>query len=1077
MNPRLKLTFTLLATFFILHANAQFSLKFTEPHRLLKQSMEHYEYGHFKKSKDLATQYLNKGFIKEERTPQGTEDALYTATAEFYKLLAQVGLKEDQALADLGLFLAETPFASLQQYGYFKMAKSLFAQQSFAQAIPFYEKSSITYLSNTEITQRNFELAYCYLLNNQLDKVSPLFASIKDVKGEYFSPGNYYHGVLSYYSGDYDAALKSFEAVKNQKQYEDIVPFYIAELNYFKGNTEKALQKALEYTKNTKAPYYNAMSQLAGQIYYEKNDFEKAQQYLSAYTDKNAGARNDDFFRMAYIKYQMGELDQAVSYFEKVKNNGTDLYAQSLYYRGLCHLKNGEKKNAYTVFKEGLKTKKLGKLTEDVTFNTAKLSYDLEGDQAAETRLESFVKRYSNSKYYGDAIEMLALLHIKYKNFEKASASLRKLGKLSPIFQAVYQKVNYARGIQLLKAGTADLAIPFFTESEKYPVNENLVGLSEFWKAECHYRLGQYSDALAASYQFIDKPGAGNSSSLIRNAFLTNAYIYMHQNDKEKLKLAYINYLDTATEISAAMALSEMDSIKPNYVPSHVPYVEANPYVFIYQLPSQQIDFVYKPLPLTPIPYNIKNKGTAKANNYIKAGFGNFRTTHAELGYDLSQILGHDLYLEVDHRASKSSRFLQQASRNRMRLLSKHLTRDVAIRTALTVDRNVYRPYGGGIGSPNMSDVRNRFFDVNLFAEIEPLLKTLGDTHYQPRVGIGTYHIKSQGSNWNGNELSFLLDIPFTKEINETTSANIGLEVQANGLVGGSVKPRNTRTGSSFLVLKPSVHKRVNDLDIEVGLYPVLGHKVQLLPNVSFSKFSPMLNALVRVGAESELMANSYKQFSQVNPFINMVDLQQTKRTLYYGQVAGAIYENFNYALKVGGGKFKNLPLFINDTLFNAGFDVWYEKDATIFSLQANVEYQLNFKTNAGVQLRYEPLLSSETFETAYHYVPMEVNIFARYTLLQRLGLRGDLFMRSGTKAFAETGVGTRSLTGAFDLNVRADYQLSKNWNVFVELNNLMNNTYQRWYNYPNYGLNALGGLVYSFDKSVSALKNNTELK
>ena len=1077
MNPTLKLTFTLLLTFFVFHANAQFSLKLTEPHRLLKQSMEHYEYGHFEKSKDLATQYLNKGFLKTERTPQGAEDALYVSTAEFYKLLAQVALKEDGALANLGLFLAETSFASLQQYGYFKMAKSLFAQQSFSQAIPFYEKSSINYLSNNEITQRNFELAYCYLLNNQLDKVNPLFASIKDVKGEYFSPGNYYHGVLSYYSGDYDAALKSFEAVKNQKQYEDIVPFYIAELNYFKGNKETALQQALRYTKNTKAPYYKAMSQLAGQIYYENNEFKKAEKYLSVYANQNDKVRNDDFFRMGYIKYQMGELGEAITFFKKVKNNGTDLYTQSLYYLGLSHLKSGEKKNAYAVFNEAINTKKLGKLTEDVLFNRAKLSYDLEGDKNAERFLETFVKKYTSSKYYSDAVEMLALLHIKSTNFEKASVALRKLGNLSPIFQAVYQKVNYARGIQLLKGGGADLAIPFFTESTKYPVNENLVGLAEFWKTECHYRLGQYVDALASSYRFIEKPGGGNSPSLIRNSFLTNSYIYMHQNEKEKLKLAYVSYLDTTSEITATAALAEMDSIKPNYVPSHVPYVEANPYIFIYQLPSQQVDFVYKPLPLTPIAYNITNKGVLKANNYIKAGFGNFRTTNFELGYDLSKEVANSAYLTLSHRASKSQRYLQQASQNQARLLSKHRTKNFGIQSALNIERNVYRPYGGFTGGPAMTDVKNRFLDINLFAEVDPLLDALGDTKYNPKVGIGSYAIKSEGAGWNGNELSFLLDIPFTKEINKTTSANIGLEVQANGLIGGGAKPPNIKTGTSFLILKPSLHKQVDGLNIEVGLYPVLGHKIQLLPNINVSKFSALLNAKVGVGLESEVIANSYKQLSQVNPFINLVDLQQTKRTLYYGQVAGAIYDNFNYALKVGGGKVRNLPLFINDTLFNAGFDVWYEKDATIFSLQANVEYQLNFKTNAGVQIRYEPLLSTETFETAYHYVPLQMNIFARYTFMQRLGLRGDLFMRSGTKGFAEEIAGTRNLTGALDLNIRADYQLTKNWNVFVELNNLMNNTYQRWYNYPNYGLNALGGLVYSFNKSVSDLKNNTEIK
>lgn len=1078
MNFLQKLSVTLLAVAIYSQANAQFSLKFTEPHRLLKQSIEHYEYGHFKKSKDLVQQYLDKEILKTERTPVGQEDALFKATAHFYKLLSEVALKQDGSLADLGIFLAETPYNSLQQYGYFKIAKSLFAQQSFVQAIPFYEKASINYLSNDEITQRNFELAYCYLLNNQLDKVNPLFASIKDVEGDYFSPGNYYHGVLSYYRGDYNAALKSFEAVKNQEQYQDIVPFYIAEIKYFKNKKDAALNQALRYLKKDNLQYAGAMSQLAGQIYYERGEFEKAEKFLSGYVNEGKNVRNDDYFRLGYGKYQQGELDDAISYFKQVKNNGTDLFAQSLYYLSLSYLKNGEKKNALVVFEEALTTNKLGRLKEDVLFNAAKLSYDLGEQTNAEKKLDAFVKTYPNSKYYRDAVEMLALMNIKTKNFEKASSSLRQLGNLSPIFQSIYQKVNYARGIQLLKNGNMDLAIPLFIESKKYPVNENLVGLANFWETECHYRLGQYNKALSSNYRFMDKPGEGNSPLLMRNAYLTNAYIHLHENDKEKLKLAYSNYLDTTSEISATLALSEMDSIKPNYVPSHIPFVEANPYVFIYQLPSQKVDFNYKPLPITPVPFSNTKKGSGVTNNnFIKLGAGNFRTSHVELGYDLSEILNREMYITYRHRASKSSQFLQQASQNQLRILSHNRTNIFDINSAFTIERNVYRPFGA-VKTTVTSDARNQFMDFNILSRISPIVNLIPGVETNSLLGVGVYNINSEGGNWKGSELSFVADVPFKKSINEKTDVSLGIHVQANQLVGGTTKPNNISTGSSLLIFKPSVTKQVDDLNIHVGLYAAIAKDFGLLPNVSISKFSPLLNAKASVGIESELIANSYKQLSQINPFIGLVDLQQTKRTLYYGQLEGAILANLNYSVKVGGGAVKNLPLFINDTINFSSFNVLYENKANIFSLQANAEYQLNYKTNAGIQLRYEPLLNKERFTTAYHYVPLQTNLFAKYTLLNRLALRGDLFMRSWTN-FLKPSYATsdNTLPGAFDLNIRADYQLAKKWNVFVELNNLLNNQYSRWYRYPNYGLNALCGFVYSFDKSMQAQKNSVQFK
>jgi outer membrane receptor protein involved in Fe transport len=576
----------------------------------------------------------------------------------------------------------------------------------------------------------------------------------------------------------------------------------------------------------------------------------------------------------------------------------------------------------------------------------------------------------------------------------------------------------------------------------------------------------------------MDKPGSGNSPLLIRNAYLTNAYIHMHENEKEKLKLAYSNYLDTTGEISAAMALNEMYSIKPNYVPSHVPFVEANPYVFIYQLPSQQIDFNYKPLPITPVALNNTNRNYGEArNNFIKIGAGNYRTTHAEIGYDLSQDVNKELYLSYVHRASKSSNFIQQASQNQLRLLSHNKSNRFDFNSALTVERNVYRPYGA-LESAVSAEARNRFLDINILSNIKPLVNLIKGVETKGTIGAGLYNINSDGGDWSGSELSFIADVPFSKTINEKTTAGLGLEVQANGLVGGSDKPTNINTGSSFVVFKPTVTKQVDDINVTLGLNVALAKNIAFLPNASVSKFSPLLNAKAEVGVESELVANSYKQLSQVNPFISLVNLEQTKRTLYYGQLTGAILDNINYNLKIGGGKVKNLPLYINDTNSDRSFDVWYEKNATIFSLQANVEYQLNYKTNAGLQLRYEPLLNKESFDKAFHYVPMQANLFAKYTLMDRLALRGDLFLRSGTDYLVPANSqADGKLAGAFDLNLRADYQLNNKWNLFLELNNLLNNQYNRWYNYPNYGLNALGGLVYSFNKSVRSSKNNAELK
>jgi hypothetical protein len=54
-------------------------------------------------------------------------------------------------------------------------------------------------------------------------------------------------------------------------------------------------------------------------------------------------------------------------------------------------------------------------------------------------------------------------------------------------------------------------------------------------------------------------------------------------------------------------------------------------------------------------------------------------------------------------------------------------------------------------------------------------------------------------------------------------------------------------------------------------------------------------------------------------------------------------------------------------------------------------------------------------------------------------------------------------IKGAVDLNLSANYAYSKYFNIFVNVNNMASFKYQRYYNYPSYGIQALGGLSFTF--------------
>jgi outer membrane cobalamin receptor len=61
-------------------------------------------------------------------------------------------------------------------------------------------------------------------------------------------------------------------------------------------------------------------------------------------------------------------------------------------------------------------------------------------------------------------------------------------------------------------------------------------------------------------------------------------------------------------------------------------------------------------------------------------------------------------------------------------------------------------------------------------------------------------------------------------------------------------------------------------------------------------------------------------------------------------------------------------------------------------------------------------------------------------------------------------GIGFISETdNIIDLNLKADYRFSDKFSTFVMLNNILNRKYERFTNYPNKGLNVIGGISYTF--------------
>ena len=75
--------------------------------------------------------------------------------------------------------------------------------------------------------------------------------------------------------------------------------------------------------------------------------------------------------------------------------------------------------------------------------------------------------------------------------------------------------------------------------------------------------------------------------------------------------------------------------------------------------------------------------------------------------------------------------------------------------------------------------------------------------------------------------------------------------------------------------------------------------------------------------------------------------------------------------------------------------------------------------------------------------------------------MKSDLYIFGGGKANVDQS--TVNMKGGTDLSAGIEFKINKQFSVWLDANNLLDDRYERWKYYPVYGINFLGGIIVNF--------------
>lgn len=525
--------------------------------------------------------------------------------------------------------------------------------------------------------------------------------------------------------------------------------------------------------------------------------------------------------------------------------------------------------------------------------------------------------------------------------------------------------------------------------------------------------------------------------------------------DDEDLPGQNITVVSTVKPI---LADAKKVSLSPN-----LPPIESETPDMSYDLPVEPLAVPYvapdvrplamKPEEVEPLP-----------NVYAKVGFGNYTTPYLDVYVNSGRSnrfenrnTNTNLGLHLGYISSNSSRAEQQYSDF---TVSGHGTfftdGPAAIKVHGGYDRNGIRFWGYDEETDTalaMMDNRQHFNHIYAGLQVRNAEETDYDIDYDGKLDfhffndrLGQKEINPIGSFMlakrfdNDNSLRGTISLDYTSFSNDSTKRNRALL---------SLRP-------SYRLLKDIwfVDIGVNTGFDEAGFY--------IYPDLYFERELADKYVIFHARFKGESVKNNLRTLVEDNPFLEFDVLHRNSRELgVRAGIRGVPFDNFSYNISAAYNNVRHLPLFVNDTTLPYQFEVVYDTNATVLDLHVEAGYSFSEKLRL--------LVSADVFSyslkdqiKAWHLPTVKASVGLGWNITDRISTRADVYFFNNV--FYRKSDGTAaSLPGIVDINLEAAYRINDSFHIFANIFNIASTRHQRYYRYPSYGLNAIGGLKMIF--------------
>jgi hypothetical protein len=480
----------------------------------------------------------------------------------------------------------------------------------------------------------------------------------------------------------------------------------------------------------------------------------------------------------------------------------------------------------------------------------------------------------------------------------------------------------------------------------------------------------------------------------------------------------------------------------------------------VYDIPSQFLLMPYQPGELKPVALQPDSVLKWRNDNFIKVGAGSVHLPYIKTGFSFGDGKKTFFNIFADEFISKGKLTYQQNSYTNITLAGTVKTQNnLEWNGALGYKSDGYYLYGYQPDTLKFSksQLQQNFQTFSGRLSMRNTMATEFGLTYNPNVSVSVFN---DNHSPQASEANTILNLPLQKAIGKTFAFDLGFTANLTNYRLSSPSINN-----NIFYLSPALLFKTPNVNVHAELTPSWDNSMfHLLPNFT-ADINPFDDKrfTFQLGWISYYEKGSYQRFASINPWLTQPDsLLNTRIQERFAGFKGSIGDHFTYAAKLGYNQYWNMPLFVNE---NAGggkeFLIRYEPSMQALQLHGEIAYTTGeqFSISAGLDLNQYKLQKEAR---AWGLLPLEFNSTLRWQILKDLWLKSDLWAWDGAQYLGSNGQPYKS-NPAFDLNAGVEFRVTKQLNLWLQMNNIFNDKYERWNQYQSYGFNFLLGIVFSF--------------